>query len=96
LPPAGATPGAAQQPASSSTQGFYPKPGGNASFGEERFQKPADYEANKSWHPYSTSIGPKPGSHSSGEDTRYQGTDKDSEPGRHPYTSTGTGPKPGG
>jgi hypothetical protein len=96
LPPAGATPGAVQPPAYSSTQGFYPKPGGNAIFSEQRYQPPADYESDRAKHPYSTSIGPKPGSHSSGQDERYQATDKDSEPGRHPYTSTGTGPKPGG
>ena len=62
----------------------------------QHFQKPADYESNKSWHPYSTPMGPKAGSHSSGDEVRYQATEKDSEPSRHPYTSTGTGPKPGG
>jgi hypothetical protein len=97
LPPAsGATPAAPAPVTSSSTQSVLPKPGGNAVWQEQHYQPSANYEADKTQHPYSTSIGPKPGAHSSGVDEHYQSTDQDSAPGRHPYTATGVGPKPGG
>jgi hypothetical protein len=93
LPPTSGATAPTTAPITSSTQEFYPKPGGQASFKEEHYRPPADYESNKSYHPYSTSIGPKPGSHSSGEDQHYQATDQDSTPGRHPYTGN-VGPRP--
>lgn len=95
LPPAGGAPQASPPPITSSTQGVFPKPGGNAVWQDEHYQAPANYEADKVQHPYSTSIGPKPGSHSSGQDEHYQSTDEDALPARHPYTG-GMGPKPGG
>jgi hypothetical protein len=95
LPPAGTAPAVTTPPpVTSSTQSFYPKPGGNAVWQEEHYQPPAGYAADKSQHPYSTSIGPKPGSHSSGDDEHYQATDGDSSPARHPYTTSGMGPRP--
>ena len=95
LPPAGGAPQASPPPVTSSTQGVLPKPGGNSVWQEEHYQGPSDYDADKSQHPYSTSIGPKPGSHSSGDEQHYQATDQDALPARHPYTG-GMGPKPGG
>jgi len=95
LPPAGAAPTVtAPPPVTSSPQSFNPKPGGNSAWQEQHYQPPSGYDADKSQHPYSTSIGPKPGSHSSGEDTHYQATDQDSSPSRHPYTTSGMGPRP--
>lgn len=94
LPPAsGATVPTTVPPIASPTTSV-PKPGGQSSFQEEHYQPPSDYEANKSAHPYSTSIGPKPGAHSSGQDEHYQATEQDSTPARRPYTSTGVGPRP--
>jgi hypothetical protein len=85
----------ARDPVFSSTQSVFPKPGGGAVWQEEHHQPAAaNYDSDKSQHPYSTSIGPKPGSHSSGQDEHYQATEGDSAPARHPYTSTGAGPRP--
>src|SRR5262245_46184301 len=54
LPPAGAAPVVtAPPPVTSSTQTFYPKPGGNSVWQEEHYQPPAGYAADKSQHPYS-------------------------------------------
>ena len=96
LPPTSGATTASPPPVTSSTQSVYPKPGGNTVWHDEHYQPPVGYDADKTQHPYSTSIGPKPGSHSSGEDQHYQATDQDATPGRHPYTATGVGPKPGG
>jgi hypothetical protein len=96
LPPASGASPAAPAPVTSSTQSIFPKPGGNAVWQEQHYQPSANYDADKTQHPYSTSIGPKPGAHSSGVDEHYQSTDEDSAPGRHPYTAPGLGPKPGG
>ncbi len=94
LPPAGAAPVATAPPAvTSSTQGFFPKPGGNTVFQENHHQPVAGYDSDKSQHPYSTSIGPRPGSHSSGQDEHYQATDQDTTPARKPYSSSGMGPR---
>lgn len=94
LPPTspGTAPVAVTPPISSS-QPFGPSPGANSSWKEEHYQPPSGHDADKSQHPYSTSIGPQPGSHSSGQDVHYQATDTDNAPGRHPYTSN-MGPKP--
>jgi hypothetical protein len=94
LPPAGVAAPTTPAPVTSSTQSFYPKPGGNGLWQEQHHQPAADYSADKAQHPYSTSIGPKPGSHSSGQDEHYQATDEDSTAARRPYSSSGTGPRP--
>jgi len=93
LPPNGtaAAPAATTSPYSSTK--IVPNPGVGSTWQEERYQPAAGYEADKSQHPYSTSIGPQPGSHSSGRDQHYPATDADNEPSRHPYTA-GMGPKP--
>jgi hypothetical protein len=57
-------------------------------------QLPAGYEADKSLHPYSSSVGPQIGSHNSGKDVHYEATEGDNDPSRHPYTSTNFGPRP--
>jgi hypothetical protein len=94
LPPAsGATAPTSPPAVTPSTQSTLPKAGGQALFQEDHYQPPADWNSNKSYHPYSTSIGPKPGSHSSGEDMHYQTTEQDSTPARRPYTSSGMGPR---
>jgi hypothetical protein len=56
-------------------------------------QLPAGYEADKSLHPYSSSVGPQIGSSSAGNEAHYEATDGDKEPSRHPYTSN-LGPRP--
>jgi len=85
---------AAPPPVTSSTQSFAPNPGNNSAWKEQHYQPASDYDADKSQHPYSTSIGPQPGSHSSGKDVHYQATDADNDAARHPYTAPGMGPKP--
>ncbi len=89
LPPEGGMPvQATQPPAYSSTQSFYPKPGGSEVFKEQHYQPPADYAANRADHPYSTSIGPAPGAQWSGRDTHYEKPPGwDSNVNLHPYTS---------
>jgi hypothetical protein len=95
LPPAsGVTAPASPAPITSSAQSVFPKPGGQGLFQEDHYQLPEDWNTNKTYHPYSTSIGPKPGSHSSGEDVHYQATEQDNMPARHPYTAGGVGPRP--
>jgi hypothetical protein len=95
LPPAGSvTAPTTPPPVTSSTQSFYPKPGGNGLWQEEHHQPSADYNSDKAQHPYSTSIGPKPGSHSSGQDEHYQATEQDSTAARRPYSASGVGPRP--
>lgn len=97
LPPTSSATGqTAATPPFSSSQSFYPKPGGNQVWQEEHYQPTAGYDTDRGQHPYSTSIGPKPGSHSSGQDEHYQSTDEDAAPARHPYTAPGAGPRPGG
>ena len=97
LPPTSPAKGQIVTPSpSSTTQSFFPKPGGNQAWEEQHYQPNAGYDADAAQHPYSTSIGPKPGAHSSGPDVHYQATDEDAAPSRHPYTAPGTGPKPGG
>jgi len=71
---------------------IFPNPGGNTTWQEEHAQPAVGYEAERSQHPYSPSIGPQPGSHSSGKDVHYEATDGDNAPSRHPYTSN-LGPK---
>src|SRR3954454_1948764 len=91
LPPAGASAPTTPPPVTSSTQSIVPRPGGNSTWQDQHHQPAADYESDKSQHPYSTSIGPKPGSHSSGQDVHYEATEQDSAPARRPYSSSGTG-----
>ncbi len=75
-----------------STNKIFPNPGNNTTWQEEHAQPALNYEADKSQHPYSTSIGPQPGSHSSGKDEHYEPTAGDNDPSRHPYSSN-LGPK---
>ena len=91
LPPSSpaTAPTAATPPTSAK---IFPNPGDNTTWQEEHAQPAAGYEADKSQHPYSPSIGPQPGSHSSGKDVHYEATDGDNAPSRHPYTSN-FGPK---
>ena len=70
-----------------STSKIVPNPGNSKNWQVQRPQSRAEYEADKSQHPYSTSIGPQPGAHSSGKDQHYETTDGDKSPTRHPYTS---------
>jgi hypothetical protein len=94
LPPGGGpVPQTAITQPYSSSQSFYPKPGGSEVWKEEHYQPPSDYAVNKAAHPYSTSIGPAPGSHSSGKDEPYQPSTWDAAPAQHPYTAN-IGPKP--
>ena len=92
LPPTGSAAAPATTPSYSSTK-IVPKPGGSSVWQEQRYQPGPDYDADKSQHPYSTSIGPKPGSHSSGGEEGYKATDADKDPARHPYTAN-MGPRP--
>ena len=48
-------------PPSSTTQSFFPQPGGNQSWEEQHYRPNAGYDADAAQHPYSTLIGPKPG-----------------------------------
>ncbi|MGA7260917.1 MAG: hypothetical protein WA709_29820 [Stellaceae bacterium] len=93
LPPSSPATGPTAATPPASTYKIFPNPGNNTTWQEERAQPTAGYEADKSQHPYSTSIGPQPGSHSSGKDEHYQASDGDNAPSRHPYTSN-FGPKP--
>jgi hypothetical protein len=92
LPPSSPATAPTVAPPSNSTAKIFPNPGNNTTWQEEHAQPAANYEADKSQHPYSTSIGPQPGSHSSGKDVHYEATDGDNAPSRHPYTSN-LGPK---
>ena len=92
LPPSSPATAPAVATPPSSTSKIFPNPGGNTTWQEEHAQPAGGYEADKSQHPYSTSIGPQPGSHSSGKDVHYEATDGDNTPSRHPYTSN-LGPK---
>jgi len=88
LPPTSPATGQIVTPSpSSTTQSFFPKPGGNQAWEEQHYQPNAGYDADAAQHPYSTSVGPKPGAHSSGQDAHYQATDEDAAPSRHPYTA---------
>ena len=71
---------------------IFPSPGNGKNWQVQGAQATPSYDADKSQHPYSTSIGPQPGSHSSGKDEHYQTTDGDNSPTRHPYSSN-VGPK---
>jgi hypothetical protein len=91
LPPSSpATAPTAAAPQSSAK--IFPNPGNNTTWQEEHAQPAGGYEADRSQHPYSPSIGPQPGSHSSGKDVHYEATDGDNAPSRHPYTAN-LGPK---
>ena len=87
LPPSGpaTAPTVATAPASASK--ISPNPGGSTTWQEEHAQPAGGYEADRSQHPYSPSIGPQPGSHSSGKDVHYEATDGDNAPSSHPYTA---------
>ncbi len=92
LPPSSPTTAPTIATSPSSTSKIFPNPGNNTTWQEEHAQPAVGYEADRSQHPYSTSIGPQPGSHSSGKDVHYEATDGDNAPSRHPYTSN-LGPK---
>jgi hypothetical protein len=92
LPPSSPATAPTVAPLSNSTNKIFPNPGNNTTWQEEHAQPAANYAADKSQHPYSTSIGPQPGSHSSGKDEHYEPTAGDNDPSRHPYSSN-LGPK---
>jgi len=92
LPPSGPATAPTASTPPSSTSKIFPNPGGNTTWQEEHAQPAVGSEADRSQHPYSSSMGPQPGSHSSGKDVHYEATDGDNTPSRHPYTSN-LGPK---
>lgn len=63
LPPAGASATPAQPPAYAAPQARGTNPGGGTGIPTaEHFQKPADWDSNRAYHPYTTSgTGPSPG-----------------------------------
>jgi hypothetical protein len=95
LPPAGAQPAAVVPPAYSGPAVAGPNPGSNISIpGGQTYQKPADWDSNRAYHPYSSSgAGPNPGSN----------VTANTEPAplapdaavNAPYSQGGTGPSPG-
>ncbi len=98
LPPAGSTPPAViQAPVYSAPQVASPNPGSNVSIPTtEHFQKPADWDTNPAYHPYSTSgMGPNPGSGVTANNEPHQPSPGSDSPARHPYSQGGTGPQPG-
>jgi hypothetical protein len=95
LPPAGAQPAAVAPPAFAAPQAAHPNPGGGTSIpSTEAFRKPADWNSNRAYHPYTTSgTGPNPGTN----------VTANNEPNPvppaakmiSPYSTTGHGPNPG-
>lgn len=96
LPPAGAQPNTAvQTPASAAPQIASPNPGSNVGIpSAARYQKPADWDSNRAYHPYSTSgAGPNPGSNVSANNEHYTPPQGGDVVG--PYSKQGDGPNPG-
>jgi hypothetical protein len=96
LPPAGA-PAGVQPPASSAPLIAEPNPGNNVGIpGGPAYQKPADWESNSAYHPYSTSgAGPNPGTNVSANNEPYAPPPGGDAPATHPYSPGGSGPNPG-
>lgn len=96
LPPAG-TPTVVQPPAISAPPVAGPNPGSNVSIpAGQAYQKPADWNSNPAYHPYSTSgAGPNPGSNVSANNEPYTPSAAGDSPASHPYSQGGTGPSPG-
>jgi hypothetical protein len=96
LPPAGA-PASAQPPAYAAPQVASPNPGSNVSIpAGPAYQKPADWDSNRAYHPYSTSgAGPNPGSNVSANNEPYTPPAGGDSTAAHPYSQGGTGPAPG-
>jgi hypothetical protein len=96
LPPAGA-PTSVQPPAYSAPPVAGPNPGSNVSIpSAQTYQKPADWDTNPAYHPYSTSgAGPNPGSNVSANNEPYAPPSGGDSPATHPYSQGGTGPSPG-
>ncbi len=96
LPPAG-TP-TLQPRASSAPQVAAPNPGSNVGIpGAEAYQKPADWDSNRTYHLYSTSgAAPNPGSNVSANNTEASPLPPTAAVNA-PYSSrsAGTGPSPG-
>jgi hypothetical protein len=97
LPPAGGAPTSIQPPASSSPLIAGPNPGTNVSISSgPAYQKPADWNSNPAYHPYSTSgVGPNPGTNVSANNEPYSPPAGGDSPATHPYSQGGTGPTPG-
>jgi hypothetical protein len=96
LPPAGTSTGV-QPPAYSSPPIAGPNPGSNVGIpSTPAYQKPADWESNRAYHPYSTSgAGPNPGSNVSANNEPYTPPSGGDSTAAHPYSQGGTGPAPG-
>jgi hypothetical protein len=96
LPPAGAPPATAPPAYSAPTVGG-PNPGSNVSIpSTPSYQKPADYDSNRNYHPYSTSGGgPNPGSNVSANNEPFTPPAGADTPASHPYSPGGAGPNPG-
>jgi hypothetical protein len=94
LPPSGALPATAPA-AAVSTPAVGPNPGSNVNIpGMPAFQKPADYDSNRAYHPYSTGgTGPNPGSNVSASNAPF--TPPADTPANRPYSAGGLGPNPG-
>ena len=97
LPPAGAQPAAVAPPAYSGPAVAGPNPGSNISIpGGQTYQKPADWDSNSAYHPYSSSgAGPNPGTNVTANSEPYTPPPGGDSPASHPYSQGGTGPSPG-
>ena len=96
LPPAGAQPATAPPAYATPTLGG-PNPGSNISIpSTPGFKKPADYDSNRNYHPYSTSGGgPNPGSNVSANSEPFTPPAGGDTVANHPYSPGGAGPNPG-
>ncbi len=97
LPPAGGAPTSVQPPASSAPQIAAPNPGNNVGIpGSQAYQKPADWDTNRAYHPYSTSgAGPNPGSNVSANNEAIRLAPNTAATDPYSNRSAGTGPSPG-
>jgi hypothetical protein len=96
LPPAGAAAGT-PSPVYSAPPVAGPNPGSNVGIASApAYQKPADWESNRAYHPYSTSgAGPNPGSNVSANNEPYTPPPGGDSAAGHPYSQGGSGPAPG-
>lgn len=97
LPPAGAQPATAPAAAVSGPTIGGPNPGSNVSIANTpAYQKPADYNSNRNYHPYSSSgDGPNPGNNVPANSEPYTPSATAELPAGHPYSPGGVGPNPG-
>jgi len=97
LPPAGAQPATVPPAAVSAPTIGGPNPGSNVSISPSpAYQKPADYDSNRSYHPYSSSGGgPNPGSNVPANSEPYTPSANADSLAGHPYSPGGAGPNPG-